>query len=285
MPKKKSSLAFQKKTSDESVKKWQSELLSFLRTQFESSTLPRKKHARLMKAILSAIESGILRPGNQMPPEPDLAEGTGVSHGTVRRCLRLLADDGIISREHGRGTFVASQIETNRDIWHIRFLAEDGSLLPVYTRTLFRGSVGSNGPWANVLGKNDLGYVRVTRVNNVDSRFLCWSDFYVRADRFVGLLDTELEEINTKGMKSLLEDRFQAPMVRVTKSVQCLPCPEEVAEVMGMDAGTTAMRLQIIGFTFNNVPITYQVLWTPQTDVPLDMGSRPNLNDLKRGGE
>ncbi len=47
------------------------------------------------------------RPDQPIMPERRLAEQYGISHGTVRRVLDGLLDDGVIYKIHGKGTFVA----------------------------------------------------------------------------------------------------------------------------------------------------------------------------------
>jgi DNA-binding GntR family transcriptional regulator len=49
---------------------------------------------------------GVYRPGTQLPAESELVEMLGVSRTVVREALRLLEDDGLITRRHGKGTFV-----------------------------------------------------------------------------------------------------------------------------------------------------------------------------------
>lgn len=56
--------------------------------------------------IRTAITEGIYSPGAQLPAESELVEMLGVSRTVVREALRLLEDDGLITRRHGVGTFV-----------------------------------------------------------------------------------------------------------------------------------------------------------------------------------
>lgn len=56
--------------------------------------------------IRTAITEGIYRPGTQLPAESELVAMLGVSRTVVREALRLLEDDGLITRRHGVGTFV-----------------------------------------------------------------------------------------------------------------------------------------------------------------------------------
>lgn len=59
--------------------------------------------------IRTAIEQGLYRPGTQLPAESELVLMLGVSRTVVRDALRLLEDDGLITRRHGKGTFVRSR--------------------------------------------------------------------------------------------------------------------------------------------------------------------------------
>jgi GntR family transcriptional regulator len=60
------------------------------------------------QAIRSMIASGEWAPGAQIPNEERLCAMLGVSRITVRHALRNLEESGLLSREHGRGTFVRS---------------------------------------------------------------------------------------------------------------------------------------------------------------------------------
>lgn len=60
----------------------------------------------LYKCIFDQITTGDLPPGFPIPSEPKLAREFGVARATVREALRLLAEDGLLRREVGRGTFV-----------------------------------------------------------------------------------------------------------------------------------------------------------------------------------
>jgi GntR family transcriptional repressor for pyruvate dehydrogenase complex len=60
--------------------------------------------------IEALVLDGVLRAGEQLPPERDLAVETGVSRPIVREAIAMLVEKGILQRRQGDGTFVADII-------------------------------------------------------------------------------------------------------------------------------------------------------------------------------
>jgi GntR family transcriptional regulator, transcriptional repressor for pyruvate dehydrogenase complex len=54
------------------------------------------------------IESGLLRPGDRLPAERDLARRIGVSRPSVRAGLRTLSAMGVVQTRHGSGTYITN---------------------------------------------------------------------------------------------------------------------------------------------------------------------------------
>lgn len=53
------------------------------------------------------IATGRLGPGERIPPEGELCEELGVSRGSLREAVRMLAALGVIEPRHGSGTYVS----------------------------------------------------------------------------------------------------------------------------------------------------------------------------------
>ncbi len=53
------------------------------------------------------IQKGVWKAGEQLPPERDLVDRFGVSRNTLRKTLKDMEAEGIISRHVGRGTYVS----------------------------------------------------------------------------------------------------------------------------------------------------------------------------------
>lgn len=70
-------------------------------------------YLQLQRVLRDAIERGVLKAEEALPPERDLAEAYGVSRVTVRKALDGLVDLRLLTRRQGAGTFVAARVEKN----------------------------------------------------------------------------------------------------------------------------------------------------------------------------
>jgi GntR family transcriptional repressor for pyruvate dehydrogenase complex len=66
----------------------------------------RKLYQKVVSAISAAIQAGIYKQGQKLPPERDLAEEFAVSRPTVREAMIALDIMGLVEARHGSGIYV-----------------------------------------------------------------------------------------------------------------------------------------------------------------------------------
>ncbi len=64
---------------------------------------------QLAEALARSVSAGELSPGDQLPSVRQMASMAGVNVNTVRTVYGRLEQQGILSSEHGRGTFVRGE--------------------------------------------------------------------------------------------------------------------------------------------------------------------------------
>ena len=64
-------------------------------------------------------------PGSALPAEAALAKEHGVALGTLRQALALLVSEGLLERQHGRGTFVRAGLDGASMLRFFRFRQSD----------------------------------------------------------------------------------------------------------------------------------------------------------------
>lgn len=68
----------------------------------------RPPFRQIASLIRTAIEAGLYRDGDQIPPEGELIAHFSVARMTVRGAIKQLRIEGILRSEHGRGVFVCN---------------------------------------------------------------------------------------------------------------------------------------------------------------------------------
>src|SRR5262245_52894363 len=135
------------------------------------------KYQTLRAAIVGAISSGEWTPGDRLPTEAELAQTLPYSLGTIQKAYGELVKSGLVVRARGRGSFVAPAQRRLMEPWHCRFLADDGTVLPIYPR-LVGHAVADKDPRLSPLFGPQPRIIRIDRVVSINDEFEVINRFY-----------------------------------------------------------------------------------------------------------
>jgi GntR family transcriptional regulator len=225
------------------------------------------KYRDLADRLLTRIESGDWAPGDQLPPETELAATYGTSVGTVQKALQQLVDSSVLVRRIGSGTFVAVGNVRDERIRHFRFLAEDEqTILPVAIEAVSVDMIAERGPWARFLGDDD-SFVRVVRRITVNDEFDLASEIILGGRVFGSIFGMDPKELGN--VRDLLSVRFNRPTLKVEQTVSVQVLPPRACRLMGISPGTTGLVWIICGRTYRDAPLSWQRVFVPPSDHPL----------------
>lgn len=225
----------------------------------------RPKYQRLADALLEAIKQGHWRPGDRLPAEHELTELTPYSLGTVQRAIRNLADQGLVVRQHGLGNFVADPSRQMQDPWHCRFLADDGTLLPIYTQAVERVAVQGAGPWTLYMGAN-ASVMRLDRIITVNDEFRIFSRFYCDRTVLKRLWNMPLSRLHGANFKHVIAEESRLPITEITHLVRMSRFDAETCERIGVGARTMGIFMQAIARAGRNACVYYQEFSIPPNE-------------------
>src|SRR5215470_9316711 len=72
-------------------------------------------YLQLMEQVKHAVETGALRPGEQLPGIRALAEELVINANTVAKAYRELEHEGVLELRHGAGAFVATSARPKKE--------------------------------------------------------------------------------------------------------------------------------------------------------------------------
>lgn len=144
--------------------------------------------------ISQRIRSGRLAPGTKLPSERELGEARGISRMTARRIYERLEGDGLVSRSHRRGWFVAEarlQVALMKSVSFINSAAARGKAAGSLLLEARRVVPPEPAREPLRLKRNEEAYL-VRRVLRLGNKPAAIETMYVASARFAGFLDHDL---------------------------------------------------------------------------------------------
>jgi GntR family transcriptional regulator len=176
------------------------------------------KYQVLRTAIVGAISSGDWTPGMRLPTEAELAQILPYSLGTIQKAYGELVKDHLVERARGRGSFVAPLHRQMDEPWHCRFLAEDGTILPIFPRLIGHAVAGKEPRWAQLFGQNGK-IVRIDRAISINDEFVVVSRFFAPNAIVKPLLRLPRNKFETANFKATLLRELGMPIARIVQTI------------------------------------------------------------------
>lgn len=142
---------------------------------------------RVTDQILARIVSGELKPGVMLPSETDLGREMGVSQGTARRALAELERRGIVQRQQGRGTVVATTTPQTDHFHFFRLRHADGTDAEPVLESETLEKRRSTAAERDVFGADARQVYAIARIRSIDGQRIVRESSVVPVALFPGL--------------------------------------------------------------------------------------------------
>lgn len=195
----------------------------------------QSRYGALAAAIRQRVIAGEWPPGTALPAETSLAAEHGVALGTLRRALELLADQGLIERRHGRGTFVRGGLTGAPMLRFFRFGERDGEV--PQSRILARQSVVASAEVARRLGiARGEPVLRLQRLRSLSGQPRLFEEIWLPLPLFDVLVDTPPSEWGDL-LYPFFVERCGVSVTRATDDIAFAPLTATQARALELTAG------------------------------------------------
>ena len=235
---------------------------------------PLPLYYQLKEALKQQIIAGHLAPHSVIPSEPELVSSYHVSRATVRQALSELVREGLLYREHGRGTYV-SDPRVQQDVSELRSLTQElrerdkrpGGLLLV--GELLRGSAVVREQLR--LGDTDQA-IRLERVRLADDLPIAHEIDYLPYPRAASIYE-RAKELADGSLYAIMASEGLTPAI-VEQSVSGDAASQRAADLLHIPAGEPGMRMVCTTFDPTGVPIAYSDAFYPRDRYTLQIALR-----------
>jgi GntR family transcriptional regulator len=214
-----------------------------------------------VKEVISwQIATGALRPGHQLPGEHELCKRYAVSRTVIRQALSELGYEGLIDKQHGKGTFVARTKVAQGLLSGLAGMADDaaqrGRTLESKVLTLREAPAAA---WIAEKLQLEPGepIVELERQRLVDGQPWVLVFNYLPLELFPGFVDRDLS--GGESLYRIIREDYRLPIIAGTRRVEAAVADEHEAPILGIRPGDPVVVLRSLSFTGGMRPVEYFV--------------------------
>ncbi len=217
-------------------------------------------YRQVAELLARQIRAGYWHEGERLPPEAELAVTLGVAVGTLRKALAMLAEQELLERVQGSGTYVKRLSRRRRLYELLRLeLRHTGPGLPTarildVTRRPHPAGVPAFGATSAEAG--DTAW-RVRRLRFLSGEPVALEEIWFSAARCDQLQADELGD----SMYLFYQQRFQLWIARVEDRLGAAPAPDWAVPPFGLQAGESAGHIERIAWTTGNAVAEFSQTW------------------------
>lgn len=200
---------------------------------------PTPLHHQVYESIERQIRDGVLRAGDRIQQERQLAAAAGISLAPVRQAILALVRDGYLERTRGRGTFVRDSAVTEQ----LSVLSSFSSLLTATGRhwemkLLFAGPVAADQSVTTALQLHGQA-LRIRRLAVLADEPIALLDAYLDSARFGALADFD----SCASIYGRLATDFGIRMSSASNQIGIATLTAEEAGLLGRRAKSPALEV------------------------------------------
>jgi GntR family transcriptional regulator len=209
-----------------------------------------------MALIRHYIRSGQLKPGELLPTEAKLCELYGVSRTTIRLALDQLAEEKLIIRQRGKGSYVESP-KLNRHLNHLYSFTEDMRSMGVKSNSIVieNNIVKAPDEIAKTLAiPSEAPVFKLIRVRYANEEPILHETSYIPYFLCKGM---ENEDFSDNSLYQLLQYKYQMKLVKAVETYEAVKLGKHLADLLSCTVSSAAFRIHRTGYLENEIPFEF----------------------------
>ncbi len=212
--------------------------------------------------LVKRIIEGIWKPGTYLPSEQQLCGELGVSIGTIRKATEELVIQGLLERQHGRGTRVVPHSSAKSRFRFLRFVHPGGRALEPVAHLLSQG-VRAASPDERRLLQLPAGarVLALVRIRSEADQPLVFERLALPAEVFASLGLKTGEDI-VEEVYVFYQERCGVTIMRTEDEVGIAVADTAIAQHLGVGEGTSVLQVRRIAFGLDGRRVEYRESFT-----------------------
>ncbi len=217
-------------------------------------------YQQIYEILRAELQRGRWSAGEMFPTELNLIDEFQVSRVTIRQVMERLVSEGFISRQRGRGTFVAEPT-LEEGLTRIISFSEDMRRrgLKAGTKVLKAEIIPAEEDVALALEikpGDEVAYIKRLRLANGEP--MCIEESHLNHKLCPGILENDF---STLPLREILETRFNIRITRALQKIHAQVADEETAKLLRMKSPAPILFIERTSFNDYEVPVEFLRLY------------------------
>jgi len=223
-----------------------------------NSPEPLYKAAR--SRLVQALVTGQYVPGKALPPEKDLAAEFGISIGTLRKAVDELVSEGILIRQQGRGTFVASHDRERLMYYffHVVPFDQGKTEYPVVELVNFGRAKADQSIAEKLQLQAGESIIRMRNRLSLAGQTLMIDDIALPAHRFSGLTADKIRK-RSSTIYQLYQAQFGLTVAHTEERLRAVCAPADIAQLLNLPSESPVLMIRRLASGYQREPIEWRV--------------------------
>ena len=221
--------------------------------------VPVPLYYQFKQFLLERIRSGVLAESECLPTEMTFVSTLGISRSTVRQAMDDLVNEGYLTREKGRGTFVCrpkieegffQRLDSFNEEMRRKGL-EPGTKVLASGRVISRPEINGR---LNLSEESPLFHVSRLRLANDEP--VVYLETWLPLSVLPGL---ELVDFESSSLYEVLEQQYGLRVERAVRKIEAVAAKPAEAKLLGIKAGEPVCLVRSTAYLGDGTPIEYSV--------------------------
>jgi GntR family transcriptional regulator len=212
-------------------------------------------YRQIKHLITESLVAGEWRPGEPIPSEIELAQRYSVSQGTVRKAISELAEQNLLVRHQGKGTFVASHSEERKNFPFLRITPDRGSMDALSAQLIDFWRIKLDAESAQRLRVHEAASAYlIRRLLAPAGQSVMYEEIRLPAELFDGL-SAQTVDLYHCMLYSMYESAFRIRILHVEERIRAVAAEGEVAVRLEVDDQVPLLSIDRVAYTYGDRPV------------------------------
>ncbi len=221
--------------------------------------VPVPLYYQFKQILLEKIMSGALAESECLPTEMTFVSSLGISRSTVRQAFHDLVNEGWLTREKGKGTFVRrpkidegffQKLDSFNQEMRQKGM-EPGTQVLDLRRADGRGDINGH-----LSLPDEAGLLYLCRLRKADNVPVVYLETWLPFEPVQSLLSVDF---TSSSLYAVLEERYGLRVERVVRVIEAVGASGKEARLLGLKSGAPVCLVRTTAYLGDGMPIEYSI--------------------------